>query len=262
MSFTDAGYGFQIPDDANSDLTGVAFIVRQMIAQLDTMKLVKVIAVHSNGAVAAAGTVDVQPLVNQIDGATPPNATPHGTVYGIPWFRLQGGKSAVICDPVKGDVGYVDCSDRDISVVKKTGAVGNPGSLRRYNIADGVYVGMVVSQVVPTQYVLFKQDSNGNPTGVKVVDPYGNIIETAQAGITITDANGNVLQMQSGLNTLTGNLKVTGTLEVDKLETGENGLNVTGAITATGEVTGNGITLSTHTHPVTTAPGETGAPVG
>jgi len=55
---------------------------------------------------------------------------------------------------------------------------------------------------------------------------------------------------------------VTGTLEVDKLETGENGLNVTGAITATGEVTGNGITLSTHTHPVTTAPGETGAPVG
>ena len=44
-----------------------------------------------------------------------------------------------------------------------------------------------------------------------------------------------------------------GTLKVDELETGEAGLNVTGAITATGEITaksggGSSVTLSGHTH--------------
>src|ERR1700688_3354724 len=142
MSFTDAGYGQQTPSDPNTEYTSIAFIVRSMMAKMDTMKLVKVTAVHGGGgAIAAAGTVDVQPLVNQIDGASPPHATPHGTVYGIPWWRLQGGSSAVICDPIVGDLGYVICADRDISVVKGTGAVGNPGSLRRFNIADGIYVG-------------------------------------------------------------------------------------------------------------------------
>lgn len=37
-------------------------------------------------------------------------------------------------------------------------------------------------------------------------------------------------------------------------------LTVSGTIVATGQVTGSGIALSTHTHPVTTAPGTTGAP--
>ena len=87
-----SGYGQQIPEDSNSLLSGVAFLVRQMLAQMDTMKLVQVVAVYGGaGAIAAAGTVDVLLLVNQIDGATPPNSTPSGTVYGIPWSRVAGG---------------------------------------------------------------------------------------------------------------------------------------------------------------------------
>lgn len=39
------------------------------------------------------------------------------------------------------------------------------------------------------------------------------------------------------------------------------GVNVTGSLTATGEVTANSIPLSTHIHPVTTAPGDTGKPI-
>lgn len=52
-----------------------------------------------------------------------------------------------------------------------------------------------------------------------------------------------------------GNVKITA-----PTITFTGNLNVTGAIVATGEVTGNSIPLSTHVHPVTTAPGTTGAP--
>ena len=51
-----SGYGQQTPEDSNSDLGAVAFIVRQMMAQMDTMKLVQVVAVHGGAAaIAAAG---------------------------------------------------------------------------------------------------------------------------------------------------------------------------------------------------------------
>ena len=213
MSFTDAGYGQQTPSDPNTEYTSIAFIVRSMMAKMDTMKLVKVTAVHGGGgAIAAAGTVDVQPLVNQIDGASPPHATPHGTVYGIPWWRLQGGSSAVICDPIVGDLGYVICADRDISVVKGTGAVGNPGSLRRFNIADGIYVGGCITPGTPTQYIAF----------------------TAQ-GITVSDLNGNVLKLTSAGIAITGNMAVTGNI------------SATGTIVA-GKGGADQVGLQTHLH--------------
>ena len=57
------GYGQQDPNDASSEFNKHAFAVRQIVARLNTMKLVQVMAVHGGGgAVAAPGTVDVMPL--------------------------------------------------------------------------------------------------------------------------------------------------------------------------------------------------------
>lgn len=230
MSNQDFGYGYQTPDDSGSDFQVTCFIVKQMMATLDTMKLVQVVAVHGGGgAIARAGTVDVLPLVNQIDGANPGNPTKHSTAFGIPWWRLQGGPNAIIADPVAGDIGYVQCADRDSSIVVRTQAQANPGSRRKYSIADGIYVGGVLN-AVPTQYIVF-----------------------TATGINIVDLNGNMIGMGSGGITLTGNVTVTGTLTVDQLEIGENGLNVTGDVHATGTmVAGFGgadqVGLQTHTH--------------
>jgi len=77
-----SGYGQQIPTDGGSGFNQIAFIIKQMMAKLAVMKLVQVQAVHSNGPLAAAGTVDVLPLVSQVDGNF--NTTPHGVVYGLP----------------------------------------------------------------------------------------------------------------------------------------------------------------------------------
>ena len=129
------GYGQMFPDDVGTEGATIAFICRQLIQQLNIMKLVKVMAVHpGSGTPPGPGTVDVQPLVSQIDGNG--YATPHGTVNGIPVWRLQAGPWAIIADPAVGDIGYVVCADRDISnVTRNAGAVQgpyNPGSRRQY----------------------------------------------------------------------------------------------------------------------------------
>jgi hypothetical protein len=176
------GSGQQGPNDSSSEFNKICFVIRQMIAQLDTMKLVQVQAVHGGGGtIAAAGTVDVLPLVNQIDGSGV--STPLGKVYGIPWWRLQGGNGAVICDPAVDDIGYVVCADRDISNVKATQQQSNPGSFRKFNIADGIYTGGCLNGA-PTQYVVFTAQ------GIKIVDLNGNMISMTSSGFTVTTAPG------------------------------------------------------------------------
>lgn len=193
------GYGQMSLDDASSEVNAIAFMIRAMMARMSTMKLVKVIAVHpGDGDPGPAGTVDVLPLVNQVDGNN--NSMPHGTVYGIPWFRIQGGGAAIICDPAVDDVGYVVVSDRDISAVKTSGGKqSNPGSFRKFDLADGIYVGGCLN-AAPTSYVRFKADG-----GLKIVDGHGNVLETTAGGFELTPAAGGAFKV-------TGNIQATGTI--------------------------------------------------
>lgn len=190
------GVGQQTPEDSNSPFTVRDFHIRQLMATLDTMKLVKVTAVTGTGAGSRAGTVDVQLLVNSIDGAG--NATKQGIVYGIPWMRIQGGRNALVCDPQVGDIGYVICSDRDISSVKAavTGGknpITNPGSNRKYSISDGVYVGSILG-AIPERYIAITD------TGIKIADNHGNVVEMSSSGIKLTATT----------VTVEGDLNVTG----------------------------------------------------
>lgn len=111
---------------------------------------------NANGNIPAVGFVDVQPLVNNVDGSG--TATPHGTVYKIPYFRIQGGKNAIVCDPQKDDLGICIFADRDVSSVKANKAQANPGSSRRFDIADGLYLGGMLNQA-PQCYVYLDNES-------------------------------------------------------------------------------------------------------
>ena len=177
-----AGYGQQDWSDSHSDFAGVSFTAEQLINRLNTMKLVKVISVTGGGgAIAAAGTVSVQPLVSQIDGQG--NAVPHGNVNNIPWWRLQGGNGAVIADPVVGDLGYVIVADRDTSSARANKGLASPGSFRQFDLADGVYVGGCLNGP-PTQYLVFTS------TGLQIVDLNGNNMIFGAGGIAVTTAAG------------------------------------------------------------------------
>lgn len=160
--------------------------IRTVVGELRTALPVKVIRAPYDpstgndiapGTVGKIGVVDVQPLVNQLDGYG--NATPHGTVYGVSYFRYQSARGAIIADPVVGDIGEIIVHDRDTSVVRNTGAQGNPGSRRKHSFEDGVYHGQQISSATPTQYVTFTSN------GLKIADKNNNSIEMANNLITV-----------------------------------------------------------------------------
>lgn len=250
-----SGAGQQTPTDSNSPFEVSEFIVKQLMAKLDVMKLGQITAVHGGaGAIDKAGTVDVQLLVSQLDGAG--NATPQGIVYGIPWSRVQGGKNALICDPEIGDIGYISCADRDISNVKSAVANGkspkvNPGSYRIYSVSDGVWVGGCLN-VAPEQYIVF------TATGIRIVDKNGNSVAMTADGMTLTDSVGNVIGMASGGITITpktgqpctvmGNLVVTGNFQLGGALQSQTGTRYGGLITTSGDVIAGTISTKNHVH--------------
>ena len=201
--------GQQPAGAATSEFNALAFIVQQALGIVRTMTIVRVEAVYDSagqpvtetGNVAPVGSVDVLPLVNLMDGIG--TATEHVTVFGLPYVRLQGNGNAIIADPVKGDIGLALVSDRDISSVKSTKDQANPGSFRRFSLADSVYLGSILS-AAPVQYLRFRSDGlelvdkNGNsivlkPTGMTQTDLFGNVLDTHAAGVTLTDVNKNIL---------------------------------------------------------------------
>lgn len=211
------------PEDDTSDYNAHHFLVRQVLALVSTATLVQVKAVTNAGEVAPVGTVDVLPLVKLIDGLG--NASSHGQLHKLPYFRLQGGANAVIIDPQVGDIGIAIFADRDISSVKSKKAEANPGSRRRFDMADGIYIGGVIN-AVPNQYVRF------NSQGIRLIDVNGNKFEMTGTGIKLTDLNGHIVELNSSGLAITANTTVTGTLQ-------DNGVNV-GSTHVHGGVTAGG----------------------
>lgn len=156
-------YGTMRPEDTNGEYNALAFVVKQIINGRNFCAWVRVVNVDAPGGLALAGTVDVQPLVNQLDGQGRP--VPHGVVNDLPYFRAQGGANAIILDPKVGDIGLCVFADRDSSAVQSTRDAANPGSYRRNDMADGFYLGGMLN-AVPDQYVMFADG------GISVVSPH------------------------------------------------------------------------------------------
>lgn len=164
---TDFGYGQIDPQATSSEYNTRQFQIDQALALVRTATPVKVMAVTNTGGLSPVGFVDIQPIVNQLDGAG--NKVVHGTVFNVPYFRLQGGASAVIIDPKVDDIGLAIICDRDISTVKATKDQANPGSFGRFDISDAIYLGGILNGDV-TQYIQFNDDgvTIGSPTKVKM----------------------------------------------------------------------------------------------
>jgi hypothetical protein len=153
-----------------------AFMVKSILSKISTATICKVVAVTNSGGVAGSGFVDVQPLVNMVDGSG--NAFLHGVVYHCAYCRVQGGTNAIIIDPKVGDIGLVVFADRDISSAVRNKAQSNPGSGRMYDMADGLYVFSIVTGA-PTQYIEF------NAAGITITSPVA-VTVNASTSATVT----------------------------------------------------------------------------
>lgn len=196
-----------------SEWNALQFAIRQVLGRIATCTPVTVRAV--NGL-----RVDVQPMVHQLDGYA--NAIPHGVICDIPVWQYQAGSSAVVLMPKVGDQGICVFAHTDISKVKNTQAPALPDSRRRFDWADGIYLGGVFNQA-PTQTITMD-----DATGITI---------TAAAGMPV-------------------NIVAPGGMTVTTPE-----LHVTGDITTGAGSKFNGKSFDTHTHSgVSTGSGTSGPP--
>ena len=228
-----------VPADAASEVGRMDYIIRSALSGLRTAIPVKVISVTNSGGVSAIGKVSVQPLVSSVDGNG--QSWAHGIIHNVPYMRIQGGSNGVILDPAVGDVGIATVCDRDISTVKNTGAVAAPGSNRKNDMSDMVYL-MTIIGAAPSQYIQF--NSAGitilSPTKVKINAP--NVEINAATNCTI---NAPTITLNGALNQTSG-----------------SAATFSGSMTVTGDVTAAGTSVHTHKHGgVQTGGGQTGTPV-
>jgi len=154
---SDSGMAGQIGlTDTNHHVNMHHFAMRQLQARMRTNVLVKVVAVYP-GQYPHSWMVDVQPLVNQVDGGGQSQA--HGTVYGIPMVSGSGGNGAIIVKPKKGDMGLMAIGDRDHSAAVAANGAANPGSARMHDFADGLYMGGFQNQNNASHWIV--ADENG-----------------------------------------------------------------------------------------------------
>lgn len=224
---SDKHFGQQQPASSQHPYNELQFVIAQMLGRIETVMPVKVQACTNSGGISPVGFVDVVPLVNQTDGKG--RSVEHGTVYHLPYFRVQGGINAVIIDPQPGDIGMAAICSRDVSAVKASKGKANPGSKRRFSFADGMYFGGFLNGT-PTQYVQFSS------TGITIHSP-------------------TKIRLDAPLIELDGYLMQTNTSH----GTGET--HLIGPVYVTNDVTAENVSLKHHTHNgVQPGGGNTGQP--
>ena len=138
-------------------LNQLEFLIKTLTRDMSTAIPVIITAVQA-GDTNAAGYVDARPLVAQIDAWG--NSLPMAAIHHLPYFRLQAGRAAVVLDPVVGDIGLAVFAQSDCSNVKQgANQTVQPGSWRKFDQADGFYVGGFLNKTVDT-FVRLAQDGS------------------------------------------------------------------------------------------------------
>jgi hypothetical protein len=235
------GYqGSQRLSDQAGGFNALAFLVRTMLGDVATATLVRVEAVTNDGGVSPVGAVDVTPLVAQVDGFGV--AQEHGTIYGCPYMRLQGGPNAVILDPKVGDIGIAVFASRDISSVIANKGPANPGSRRTHSMADGLYIGGALNGT-PEQYVQFSDAgiTLSSPSAITLqapavtIDASAVVIATDTLVVNATES----VSVSAPTVAVNGNLNVSGTLTAGDIKQGGKSIGAP----HTHNLTGGGHTL-------------------
>ena len=228
----------------NSDYNAVNQQIEARIQRLETMFLGRVDSCQSSG-VAGSKTVGATPMSQMIDGNGNAYASP--SYPALPHYRIQQGTAAIIMNPRPGDIGVFICSKRDISNVSQGKQPGPPGSTRSFSPSDAVMVGSIHTKA-PTYYISFEDQDK-----ILIHAPAGVTIESDTA-VTVKAPQ---VTIDAAETTIKGHVTVEGGLNV----AGGSGAAVDGSLTTTGDVTADGISLTSHTHSgVTPGGGNTGGP--
>lgn len=171
---------YQPPSSNTSDAEAFAFNFHRLLSSKFFVELVKVTAIHGE---APNLTVDILPLLAQVDPTGALIET--SVIYGAPVFRLQRGSSALVMDPVPGDIGLALICDGDTTIVRANREPSVPGGRRLHSRSDAIYLGGVLNGQ-PTEYIQFlgSRIKVVTPGQLTVEAPGGTIFDTPKAHFT------------------------------------------------------------------------------
>ena len=163
-------------DVDSSDLNRLEFLIKVLQRDMSTAIPVIITATQA-GDTNAAGYVDARPLVAQVDAWG--NALPMATLHHLPYFRLQAGRAGIVLDPVPGDIGLAVFAQSDCSTLKQGQTeTAQPGSWRKFDQADGFYIGGFINTQIDT-YVRLAQDGS-----VTITAPGNVMIDAPSVSMT------------------------------------------------------------------------------
>jgi hypothetical protein len=159
QSENDSGIVKGLADEYTSttELNRLAFLVKTLMRDISTAIPVIIMSVQA-GDTQAAGYVDAKPLIAHVDAWG--DSLPMATLHHLPYFRLQAGRAGVVLDPVVGDIGLAVFAQSDCSTLKQgQSETAQPGSWRKFDEADGFYIGGFLNTPIDT-YVRLAQDGS------------------------------------------------------------------------------------------------------
>jgi len=158
-----------------SDASRDRFKIAQEIDRKAFHNIGRVVNVYDTDELAPVGFVDITIMTKLKLGSGEPHD--HDIIYEVPYFRLQGGKNAIIINPEVGDIGFIGFCDRDISGIVDTRKDSLPPTNRKNDWADAIYLGGILNGE-PEQYVWLKTDGTmvlHSPNSITLSSPTINI---------------------------------------------------------------------------------------
>lgn len=221
---------------SSNPLNSMEFFIRSLISQVVSTSLpVVVTAVERKGEEAGAGYVTVKPLLQ------PRNNSGDGlevtTIPKLPYFRLQHGKAAIICDPKVGDIGLAVVAKHDISNINGSTTPKVPATYRKFDPSDSFYIGGFWGKA-PEVFIHLEDEGT-----IKIKAPTKITIESPECEVNASTS----FTVNSAQINLNGPISGGGSGGADA--------------TFTGDVNAKGISLTSHTHTgVQSGNSSTGAP--
>lgn len=234
--------------DFASPYNQLVFTIKQLISStVSTAIPVRVDTVERNGDGAGGGYLSATPLVTQTDAEG--NLIAPVSIPRLPYFRLQHGTAAIICDPVPGDVGLAVFAQSDCSRLSGGTEPVTPGSFRSFDMSDGFYIGGFWGKK-PETFIHIEQAGTVHVVAKTV---------TTDCETSTINCNQATLNADGHTDVTTPEMLLTGKLTVTGLITGSGGLaisgggggaaaKITGSLETTGDVTAAGISLDSHVH--------------
>lgn len=232
--------------DFASEYNGLVFLVRQIISQsVSTAIPVRVDKVERNGEDGRAGYLSATPLIGQRDAEG--NLLPPVSIPRLPYFRLQHGTAAIICDPAPGDVGLAVFAQSDCSRLDGGTEPVTPGSFRSFDMSDGFYIGGFWGKT-PETFIHIEQSGAVHVKAKTVTTDCEIATTNCQQATVNADTHADIKAPETKIDgklTVTGLITGSGGLAIS----GGNGAEVSGNLSTTGDVKAGGISLQNHTHP-------------